>query len=255
MTSLIYAIGDVHGRSDLLAKLIEFVDCHSKRSGRQPRVFFLGDIVDKGPDSRGAMDIVCETLRRWPESRLLLGNHDFMFSDAMTKQRLVWSWYKAGAATTLHSYFGYDDQSPDDLANMKELFPRHFDVLSKACEVVIDGRYAFLHAGIDPSVPMYAQDRNILLQTREPFLDHVGPLSHIVVHGHTPLTPPRPVVTENRISLDTDAWITGILSMAVIDTEMDHIECFSTNSDGQVTSVKPVLLDRGYGTVSGVALQ
>ena len=107
MTSIIYAIGDVHGRSDLLARLIEFIDDHSTRSGRKPRVFFLGDIVDKGPDSRGAMDIVCETLRRWPKSQLLLGNHDFMFLDAMTNQRLVWGWYRNGAATTLRPYFGY----------------------------------------------------------------------------------------------------------------------------------------------------
>ncbi|MEH2469180.1 UDP-2,3-diacylglucosamine pyrophosphatase LpxH [Nitrobacteraceae bacterium AZCC 2161] len=96
MTSLIYAIGDVHGRSDLLAKLIEFVEHHSKRSERQRRVYFLGDIVDKGPDSRGAMDLVCETLRRWPESRLLLGNHDFLFRDAMTKQRLDDRFHETG---------------------------------------------------------------------------------------------------------------------------------------------------------------
>jgi serine/threonine protein phosphatase 1 len=254
MTSLIYAIGDIHGRSDLLAKLIEFVENHSKRPGRQPRVFFLGDIVDKGPDSRGAMDIVCETLRRWPESRLLLGNHDFMFLDAMTNRRLVGGWLRNGAATTLRSYFGYDVQSLDDLIKLKSLFPEHFHVLSKACEVLIDGRYAFVHAGIDPSVPMYAQDRNILLQTRKPFLDHVGPLSHIVVHGHSPVEPPRPVITENRISLDTDAWQTGVLTTAVIDTETDRVEFFATDSDGQVTSLEPVLLDRGYGTISGFVL-
>lgn len=247
--SIIYAIGDVHGRSDLLKTIIGFIEDHAKCSESKPRVYFLGDIVDKGPDSRGAMDIVCETIRRWPGSRLIIGNHDFLFLDAMTNQRLVWGWYQRGASTTLLSYSGYDDHTNGDLAELKALHPEHFQVLSKASEIALEGRYAFIHAGIDPSVSIYAQERNVLLQTRTKFTDHVGPLSHIVVHGHSPLNPPRPVVTENRISLDTDAWQTGVLSIAAIDTETDKIEFFATTPDGHVTEIEPVRLDRGFGTV------
>jgi serine/threonine protein phosphatase 1 len=76
---MIYAIGDVHGRSDLLSQAIQFIEQHSLCAKIEPRVFFLGDIVDRGPDSRGAMDIVVNTLKRWPNSRLILGNHDKMF--------------------------------------------------------------------------------------------------------------------------------------------------------------------------------
>lgn len=178
-----------------------------------------------------------------------------MFLDAITNQRLVGGWYRNGAASTLRSYFGYDDPSATELTNLKALYPEHFNVLSKACEIVIDGRYAFVHAGIDPFVGIYAQDRNIILQTRKPFLDHVGPMSHIVVHGHSPVETTRPVVTENRISLDTDAWQTGVLTMVVIDTETDDVEFFATDSGCKVTAVEPVVTDRGFGTVLSGALR
>jgi serine/threonine protein phosphatase 1 len=249
MTSTAYAIGDVHGRSDLLATVIEFIREHSQRREREPRVFFLGDIVDRGPDSRGAMKIVCETLKRWPESRLLLGNHDLLFRDAMTKQILVEHWFKSGAAATLKSYVGdYPDYSLDEMIEIGERFPDHLIALRDAAIILPVGRYVFVHAGIDPSVPLSDQELNVCLQARTKFTEHVGLLSHVVVHGHTPLDPPRPVITENRISLDTNAYHSGVLSMAVIDTEGDEVEFFSTAEDGLVRSVAPVLLDRGLGT-------
>ncbi len=83
----IYAIGDVHGRADLLHRIVAFVHEDALNRGCRPRVFFLGDIVDKGPDSCGAMNTVCDTIRRWPGSRLILGNHDYMFRDALTIQK------------------------------------------------------------------------------------------------------------------------------------------------------------------------
>lgn len=247
--SIIYAIGDVHGCPDLLRSIIDFIDEHSRGSESEVRVFFLGDIVDKGPDSRTAMDIVCETLRRWPGSQLIIGNHDFMFLDSMTNQNLVHSWYRAGARTTLLSYSGFDDHDGAELAMLKILHREHFEVLSNAPDIVLEGRYAFIHAGIDPSVSIYAQTRNKLLQVRNEFTDHTGPLPRIVVHGHSPLDPARPVVTENRISLDTNAWQTGVLSLAVIETESDQIKFFATNPDGHVAAIEPVRLNRGFGTV------
>jgi serine/threonine protein phosphatase 1 len=111
----------------------------------------------------------------------------------------------------------------------------------------------FVHAGIYPAVPLDRRDRNVLLQVREKFTDLVEPLPHIVVHGHSRQDPPRPVVTENRISLDTNAWQSGILSMAVIDTKTDFIEFFATSPDGNVSAVEPVRLDRGFGIVLDVA--
>lgn len=251
MTSIVYAIGDVHGRADLLASLIDFISQHARSHGIEPRVFFLGDIVDRGPDSREAMEIVCETLKRWPGSRLLLGNHDQLFLDALTSQIYVERWFRdLGGIKTLASYLGEGTHYwPHEITSIGERFPELLSVLRSAPTILPVGRYVFVHAGIDPSVSLTKQDRNVLLQVRTKFTDLVGPLSHIVVHGHSRQNPPQPVVTENRISLDTDAWVTGILSMAVIDTETNKIEFFATSPEGHVGAIEPVRLDRGFGTV------
>ena len=79
MNSRIYAIGDVHGRSNLLGRLIDTIEQNSRIERCEPRVFFLGDFVDRGPNSRSAMDTVVDAPKRWPDSRLILGNHDHMF--------------------------------------------------------------------------------------------------------------------------------------------------------------------------------
>jgi serine/threonine protein phosphatase 1 len=251
MTSTVYAIGDVHGRADLLSSLVDFISEHARSNCKEPRVFFLGDIVDRGPDSREAMEIVCETLRRWPQSRLLLGNHDQLFLDAMTSQIYVEKWFADfGGVKTLASFLGEGTHYwPDEITSIGERFPELLSVLGNAPTILPVGRYVFVHAGIDPSVPVTKQNRNVLLQIRTKFTDHVGLLSHIIVHGHSIQDPPQPVVTENRISLDTNAWQSGILSMAVIDTETDVIEFFAAGPDGNVSAVKPVRLDRGFGTV------
>lgn len=202
MTSTIYAIGDVHGRADLLGSLIAFIGEHSRIGGAEPRVFFLGDIVDRGPDSREAMEIVCKTLKRWPQSRLLIGNHDFIFLDAMTNQFWVQKWFeKLGGMQTLISYLGEGTHyTADEIIGIGTRFPELLEVLKSAPQFLTVGRYLFVHAGINPSIPLADQTRNDLLQIRDKFTDHVGPLSHVVVHGHTPQDPSQPVVTENRIS-------------------------------------------------------
>jgi len=244
------AIGDVHGRSDLLSSLIAFLEGHSAKAQRPPRVYFLGDIVDRGPDSRGAMEIVCQTLNRWPESRLLLGNHDFLFRDALTEQRLVHSWQERGGSSTLASYLGTSDfYSFDDLSHIKEHFPEHLRALQEASIVECVGRYLFVHAGVDPHAPLSTQNLKDLLQIRAPFLDHVGPLSHIVVHGHSPTNTTQPAVTENRVSLDTGAVYSDVLTMAVIDTEGDRIEFYSTEGTATVKASHPAIIDRGLGTI------
>jgi len=196
------------------------------------------------------MDIVCETLRRWPESRLLIGNHDFLFRDALTSQRLVHGWFDRGAISTLTSYLGTSDSySFEDLLIIRERHPEHLRILQSDSLIEIIGKYAFVHAGIDPANPLDKQELNALLQIRGAFLDHVGPLSHIIVHGHSPMTPPQPIVTENRLSIDTNAVYSGVLTMALIDTESDSIRFFATDHNRAVTEVIPNRLDRGYGTV------
>jgi serine/threonine protein phosphatase 1 len=108
VSRLTYAIGDVHGRSDLLRSLLAFIASDAEHRGQEPRVILLGDIVDSGPDSRGAMDLVASTLKRWPSSRLLLGNHDDWFLHVVTEdvpdERILALWLRNGGDATVTSY-------------------------------------------------------------------------------------------------------------------------------------------------------
>lgn len=145
LPSTVCAIGDVHGRADLLRLLIDFLDDQSARAPQPPRVYFLGDIVDRGPDSRQAMEIVCETLRRWPESRFVMGNHDWLFRDGLTSQLLVHDWLERGAINTLASYLGDSDSYTfDDLWLIKDRYPEHLRILQSASLIERIGKYAFI---------------------------------------------------------------------------------------------------------------
>jgi serine/threonine protein phosphatase 1 len=197
------------------------------------------------------METVRKIIERWPGSRLFLGNHEKMFIDMLENpddENLRQNFVRNGGIPTLVSYVGYDGPySPEEVADIAVRFQDHTNLMRNASRIETVGRYAFVHAGINPRVAISEQDENDLIWIREPFLDHVGPLSHIVVHGHTMLEPTLPVVTENRISLDTAAYHSGVLSMAVIAPETGAVEFYATHSNGSIQAVEPVLLDRGYG--------
>jgi len=143
------------------------------------------------------------------------------------------------------SYIGYDGPySPEEVADISVRFQDHIILMRNASRIEIVGKYAFVHAGIDPRIAISEQNEKDLIWIRERFLDHIGPLSHIVVHGHTMLEPTLPVVTENRISLDTGAYHSGVLSMAVIAPETGVVEFYATHCDGSVQGVEPVFLER-----------
>lgn len=118
-----YAIGDVHGRADLLAPLLEAIAQDAEASGVEPRVLFLGDIVDRGPSSRHALDLVCDTLERWPRSRLIRGNHDAYFLDFMTADAVDHArsdnWLlRLGGYATMESYGLLSAGSPGGLISV-----------------------------------------------------------------------------------------------------------------------------------------
>ncbi|WP_262268401.1 metallophosphoesterase [Microvirga yunnanensis] len=242
ISRLTYAIGDVHGRADLLRSLLAFIAADAERRGQEPRVIFLGDIVDRGPDSRGAMDLVGKTLKRWPSSRLLLGNHDDYFLHVVTEdvpdERILALWLRNGGDATVASY---DFMGDLDAARTKVRidFADHLDLLRSASLIETDGPFAFVHAGIDPTRPIDAQDRKGCLTIRKGFLDHTGPLSHVVIHGHTITESRLPEVSENRIALDTGAYGTGRLTTLIIDPTTDGLEFACTaHSDGRISVEK-----------------
>lgn len=233
-----YAIGDVHGRADLLAPLLDAIAREADASGSDPRVLFLGDIVDRGPSSRQAMDMVCDTLERWPRSLLIRGNHDayfldFMTADAVDEARFDKWLLRLGGYATLESYgLLSEDSIAETAAAFRADFARHLEALRNAVSIVVDDRFAFVHAGIDPARSLADQDPKDLMMIREPFLQYEGELSHVVVHGHTPTSSRLPESGRCRIGIDTGAYATGRLTCLVVSADEKDLEALSAIEDG-----------------------
>lgn len=250
MTSatLTYYVGDVHGRHDLLSALLRWIEADAEKRGREPCVVFLGDIVDRGPDSRECMDAVLETLRKWPASRLILGNHDEWFLDAVLTDGsfpAVDSWILHGGIATIESYCG--DLDAEALRVVRERHPEHLELLRSADRILFTGPFVAVHAGIDPTLPLDAQKEYDLNWIRDRFLGFVCPEIGPVVHGHT-VVGRLPVVTENRVSIDTGAYHHGLLTCFAVDFDKQDAR-FAQASEAGVNLVAPVELNRGHGTV------
>lgn len=247
--SLTYAIGDVHGRSDLLAAIIDFVERDAARRGRPPRILFLGDIVDRGHDSKGCLHLVGRILADHPASVFLRGNHDDWFLRYLEgDQSEVRTWFHNGGMETLDSYTNLD---VDDARRLiLDEHSGHLELLRRSSLMVDEGPFAFVHAGIRPGAALGDQSAEDLMWIREPFFSHHGRLDRVVVHGHSVIEDGRPMVTENRISMDTAACWSGRLSVLVIDQETGLLSFNQTDGDHRsVVEVEPVRYDRGLGTV------
>lgn len=216
-----YVIGDIHGRLDLYRALIAAIEQDdADKGGASTTVVLLGDLVDRGPDSRG----VIELSMRWAKARrvrFLAGNHEEMFLQAFEDTSRLRHFVKHGGRETILSYgipvAAYNDLSLAELlAELPRLVPpEHRAFLQSFEDYVVAGDYAFVHAGIDPGKPLEEQDRQSLLWIRERFLSHSAPHSHVVVHGHT-------IFDEvddcgNRIGIDTGAYRTGRLTALVLE--------------------------------------
>ena len=221
----LYAIGDIHGCLDLLDDMLERIRCDLfARPHPAPSVIFLGDYVDRGPDTRGVLDRLIELEGGDLAPVNLLGNHD---SNALASlhdpewldRPFHWFDGNMGGAETLRSY-GVVDAHPLDPAgahaDFAAAFPAaHRAFLHRARLMVGIGSYLFVHAGIRPGVPLDAQRREDLIWIREPFLSDRRDHGAMVVHGHTIV--PRVERWPNRIAVDTGAIRTGILSCVVLE--------------------------------------
>ena len=220
-----YAVGDVHGCLGLLDDLLARIE--RDNAGRPPRktyVVFLGDLIDRGPDSAG----VVERLRTWRPSFatpiFLGGNHEEILVRILSGEpEILTDWLKFGGAECLQSY----DVDPSPLRDLdpavaaeriRAAIPRkHVDFIDGFADTFRFGDYLFVHAGIRPGVELEQQDPFDLRWIREPFLSHDESDGTIVVHGHT-------IVDEveergHRIGLDTGAYQTGVLTALGIEDE------------------------------------
>ncbi len=227
MTSkLTYAIGDVHGRADLLEKMLDQIQTDADQRAAEYRIIFLGDIIDRGPDSRKAMDLVHATLTASPDNRLILGNHEEYFLRVLDcsedSQETAHNWIKHGGYQTLDSYGLAECQDIVQLTEeFNRRFPHHFAMMKNADDLIVEGDFAFVHAGVRPTVGLNEQDTVDLRWIRDEFLNYTDAHEKIIVHGHTITASRRPEIYSNRIALDTGAYATGILSALAIFFQHD----------------------------------
>ncbi len=220
----IYAIGDIHGRDDLLERLTLLVheDAYRRQAPRNV-VVYLGDYVDRGRQSRA----VIERLLRAPlpgfDSVHLKGNHEDIMLRFLDDISVGPSWFTFGGRETLESY-GIDPPLPhataDELLRAQEQLRRnlpreHLDFLRRLRLMHEEGDYVFVHAGVKPGVPLAAQREEDMLWIRDEFLLSQSSFGRIVVHGHTITRDPD--VRQNRIGIDTGAFASGRLTALVAE--------------------------------------
>jgi serine/threonine protein phosphatase 1 len=217
----VYVVGDVHGMYRHLVALIDSILKDAAATAATPRIVFLGDIIDRGDDSFRAMELVAATIKAYPGSGLILGNHEAMFlevlGDAETATRTKAWLCELGGEATMRSYLGRDADRRDDLGQISTRYPSHVELLRNSLNMVLlDRDYCLVHAGIDPAKPLAAQDEITVQWIREPFLVHRQRFERKIVHGHT-ITEKNlgPEVYPNRIALDSGAYRGGPLSAAV----------------------------------------
>jgi serine/threonine protein phosphatase 1 len=218
----IYAIGDVHGRADLLkALLLQIeVDCKLYPS-RRSIVVLVGDYIDRGPASREVLDLLlgCEQTN---ETVYLKGNHDTFVHRFMNEPAVLDEWRLWGGLETLVSYGLKPSISPDALEQKqlarqlaRAIPERHLEFLDSLAPSFNCGDFLFVHAGIRPGVPLRKQKEEDLLWIRDEFLCHEERFEKFVVHGHTPVRTLD--IRSNRINIDTGAFATGRLTCVAIE--------------------------------------
>jgi len=202
--SFTYAIGDIHGCLDKLRSLL--LRCEMHADGRPLAFVFVGDYIDRGPQSSAVIDCLIDLKAQLGENVVtLMGNHEAMALAAFDGSGPVRLWLAQGGLATLESY---------GIAEARELPSAHVDWLRALPLSYDDGRRFFVHAGVDPVTPLDAQDDFDLLWIREPFLSSRRQLGRLVVHGHTPLATAAPDLRDNRLNLDTGAVFGGPLTAA-----------------------------------------
>lgn len=217
---VVYAVGDVHGRADLLRDLLARIEADWAASPSQTmRLLMLGDYVDRGAESKGVLDILVDLVAQGGDRMVAMkGNHEEALLGFLQDPTTGAAWAEHGGRETLVSYGvnpprgrGDDDawrEARDAFARV--IPPAHLDFLRNLQLFATVGDYIFVHAGLRPGLPLDQQEEHDLLWIRKEFLDAPAWNTQVVVHGHTPLA--EPVIRPGRIGVDTGAYATGVLT-------------------------------------------
>lgn len=211
--TITYAIGDIHGRFWALTSLLE--RCAQHCAGRDMQLVLVGDYVDRGPDSQAVIDLLIDMQRRMgTRVTCLRGNHEAVVLAAAEGDlaRLGGDvtfdlWMVNGGSQTLRSY---------GVERAADLPPEHLGWMASLPTFHDDGLRFFVHAGVNPELPLSEQREQDLLWIREPFLSDARDYGRLIVHGHTPVSR-GPDLRRNRLNLDTGAGYGGPLTAAVFD--------------------------------------
>lgn len=225
----IYAVGDVHGRYDLLQKLIDEIGIHNRdlSPSKSLHILFLGDLIDRGPDSARVLAFLHDLQRKSNRVLVLQGNHEEAMVQAIDGNlEILQGWLRFGGAETVRS-FGL--APPEDgmdlrryLRELRSAIPSEMvDWMRKLPLTARSGDYFFCHAGIRPGVALRKQVRDDLLWIRDDFLDDQRDHGAVIVHGHSIETNVQ--FRGNRIGIDTGAYRTGTLTALYLEDDRQEL--------------------------------
>jgi len=228
----IYAVGDVHGRVDLLNRILEMIarDVASHEDDRAPKIVFLGDYIDRGDNSKEVLDVLLGVREELPESHLqcLIGNHEAAVLSFLSDPAGKAEWLRYGGLQTLLSYGVAPPSSnpePADLVavadSLRAAMGPHIEFLVSLKPMYRSGDVVFIHAGLDPERELVDQHDDATLWGRSDFVETGGYPGLRVVHGHYDA---REVVkTPKRICVDTGAYYSGRLTAVRLDAGEEYI--------------------------------
>ena len=250
----VYAVGDIHGRLDLLDDLLARIEADNQsRAPAETILIFLGDLIDRGPSSAQ----VIERLRTYTRPRVrtvfLSGNHEEVLLRLLRgESQYLADWLRFGGAECARSY----GIKPASIARMEpsravrllsERVPAsHKKFLESFIDTIQIGSYLFVHAGIRPGVELGDQSQVDLRWIRGPFLECESDHGFVVVHGHT--ISDEVQVRTNRIGIDTGAYRTGVLSALVLEgTERGFLQTDGFSVSRSETSSSPLVVGAKVG--------
>lgn len=238
MTTPVYAIGDIHGQLDEVHRVLDLIHADG---GKDAKIVFLGDYVDRGPDSKGVIDLLIDGINRGRNWTAIRGNHDRYFQrfladqtvyDPATREGLFWLNERLGGDKTLQSY-GIEAQEGDPLgpihaAALKAVPQAHRDFLKNLPNMHITEDQIFVHAGLRKGIAIEDQIENDLIWIRADWLETPHDYGRLVVHGHTSVDFPEH--HGYRVNLDAGAGYFRPLQAAVFEGRTVHV----LDKDGRI---------------------
>lgn len=233
---MIYAVGDIHGKRAMLARVLEYLRANLDEADR---AVFLGDYIDRGEDSRGVIEDLIAFRADYPETVFLMGNHERMMLDVYEEDNLE-LWLSNGGGATLKSYGTFLTPLTD--AWLDFIPAAHLDFLEATLLEWKEDGYHFVHAGLVPPGETWGFQSAVLecpdprLWMREPFLSSEANFGAFVVFGHTPQRSGLPLLMPNKLGIDTAACFGGRLTVAALgpisDKKEGHLAFFQVGQMG-----------------------